>query len=357
MSFEHPVFILLHVAGFAFFISLALSGFMIFAGFLDKPDHRSNHKTPVPTAGGIGIVAGLGAGLLALAMFYPDYGDHNLLGSIAALGFGVAVLGLFDDVYRLNSKLKFALIMVLAGAAVAIIGPPFSFPVAVVDVPIPYWIGFGGALLWVFVVTNGVNFIDGSNGMMAVSMTVAFLAIAVVAVLVGASSAAILSVVMAAALIGFAPYNSGNRARIFGGDVGSLLVGYGYGTSALILVAEAPKAGVLYVGSLLILPFLTDILLTMLLRLRRRENLLAPHKSHLYQRLIAAGKSHASVSILYGYGAVLMAAVTIAALWFGLIRSLFFLALWVNIMLMIYLTIHKKLTANSPAGQRNPPDV
>jgi len=192
--------------------------------------------------------------------------------------------------------------------------------------------------------------------MMAISMGISFLALALVALLVGASSAAILCAVMAAALVGFAPYNSGNRARIFSGDVGSLLVGYCYGIGALILVAEAPKAGVLYVGPLLILPFLTDILLTMLLRVRRRENLLTPHKSHLYQRLIATGKSHASVSILYGCGAVLMAAITIAALWFGLIRSLFFLALWVNIMLMIYLTTHKKLSTNSPAPPRNPPD-
>ncbi len=343
MSFDHPVLILAHIAGFAFFMSLALSGFMIFAGLMDVPNHRSNHVRAVPTAGGIGIVAGLGAGLLATALFYPDYGDHTLLGSLAALGLGMALLGVFDDVYVLNSKLKFTLIMVLVGAAVAIIGPPRSIPLVMGEIPLPYWFGFGGAVLWVFVVTNGVNFIDGANGMMAITMPIAFTALAVVAVLVGASSAAILCAVLAAALAGFLPYNAGNRAKIFSGDVGSLLVGYGYGVGVLVLVAEAPEAGVLYVGPLLILPLLTDILLTMLMRARRHENLLVPHKFHIFQRLISSGKSHASISVLYGIGTLLMGVVTVAALWFGITRSLFFLALWVSILSMIYLAIHRKL--------------
>jgi len=356
MSFEHPVLILLHIAGFAIFTSLGFSGFMIFAGFLDKPDHRSNHTRPVPTAGGVGIVAGMGAGLLALMLFYPDYGDHRLLGSVAALGFGAALLGMFDDLYAVSSKLKFAVILILASAAVIVIGPPLWFPVAVINIPVPYFLGFGGALLWVFVVTNGVNFMDGANGMMALSMSVSFVALAIISVWIDASEAAILSAVMAAALIGFAPYNIGKRAMIFSGDVGSLLVGFGYGVSALILVAEAPRAGVLYVGPLLILPFLTDVLLTMLLRVRRGEQLLAPHKTHLYQRLIASGKSHPAVSTLYGLGAMFMAVITIAALAFGIIRSLFFLALWVNILVMAYLVIHKKLAASLPDQPQNPPD-
>ncbi len=347
MSFEHPVLIVLHIAGFAMFTSLAFSGFMIFSAFMDTPDHRSSHTRPVPTAGGIGIVAGIGAGLLALALFYPDFGNHRLLGSMAALGFGAALLGIFDDLYAVNAKLKFAAILILAGAAVLVIGPPAWFPIAVINMPVPYFLGFGGAVLWVFVVTNGVNFMDGANGMMALSMTVSLLALSAISLWVGAGSAAVFSAALAAGLLGFAPYNIGKRARIFSGDVGSLLVGFGYGVSALVLVAEAPRVGVLYVGPLLILPFLTDILLTMLLRVRRGEKLLAPHKTHLYQRMIASGKSHMGVSVLYGTGAIFMAVLTIAALIFGIVRSLFFLALWVNILVMVYLGIHKRLAARA----------
>jgi len=347
VNFESPGMIMLHVAAFAFCMSLAFSGFMIFAGLLDHPDHRSNHVRAVPTAGGIGIVAGLGTGMLALSLFYPAYANQNVLGSIMALVFGAGLLGLFDDVYDVNSKLKFAIIILLACACVYTIGPPKSFPLIVGQLAIPYWLGFAGAVLWVFAVTNGVNFMDGSNGLMAGSMTLAFLGLSVVAILVGASSTAVFSFIMATALMGFLPYNSGDKARIFSGDVGSLLVGFSYASASLLLLREAPTFGLLYVGPLLILPFLTDILLTMLMRAKRRENLLAPHKSHLYQRLIGAGHSHTSISMLYGVAAMFVGIIAVTGLWYGLIKSTAFFAIWVSILSMIYLLIHQKLKANS----------
>lgn len=334
-----------HVAAFAFLVSLAFSGFMIHGGLLDQPEHRSNHASAVPTAGGIGIVAGFGAGMLALALFYPAYADQSLLGSLLALGLGAGLLGLFDDVYDVDSKLKFIAIIMLASASVYVIGPPQIFPmIAGGGLTIPSWLGFVGAMLWIFVVTNGVNFMDGSNGLMAGFMAIAFIALCLIAVLVGASATALLSFIMAAALIGFLPYNSGNSAKIFSGDVGSLLVGFMFASASLLLVSEAPSFGLLYVGPLLFLPFLTDILLTMFLRASRRENLFAPHSSHLYQRLIRRGKSHMSISLLYGMGAFLMGTVTIASLWFHMIKSLSFLALWVCVLSMIYLMVHKKLS-------------
>ena len=355
MSFDSPVMIMIHVAGFAFFVSVAISGFMVFAGLLDRPGQRSNHSKIVPTAGGVGIVAGLGAGMLALALLYPAYGNQNLLGSLAALGVGTALLGLFDDIFDVNSKVKFGLIVLLASASVYTVGAPELFPsIAGGGLKIPYWLGFLGAVLWVFVVTNGVNFMDGANGLMASSMALSFLALCLIAVLVGASDTALISLIMAAALCGFLLYNAGNQARIFSGDVGSLLVGFLFASATLLLLTEAPAFGLLYVGPLLILPFLTDILLTLFLRARRRENLLAAHSSHLYQRMIRAGKSHVFISWLYAFAALIMGAVTLGALWYGMIKSLSFLALWVCVMTVIYLLIHKKLS--SLAKPQSPQD-
>ena len=360
MNFSSPIFIVFHVSAFAFFVSVAFSGFMIHAGLLDQPEHRSNHAQAVPTAGGLGIAAGFGAGMLALALFYPSYGNQGLLGSLTALGLGAALLGLFDDVYDVNSKLKFLASTVLACASVYIIGPPQMFPLVVGGFPIPYWLGLIGAVLWIFVVTNGVNFMDGANGMMAGTMTISFVALCMVSVLVGASGAALISFVMAAALIGFLLYNFGNQAKIFSGDVGSLLVGFLFASASLLLVSETPVFGLLYVGPLLILPFLVDILLTMFLRASRRENLFAPHSTHLYQRLIRRGQSHVTVSLLYGLAAFFMGVVTVAGLWFGMVRSVSFLAVWVCVLSMIYLAIYNKLSShkrtNSRGKPQSPPD-
>jgi len=126
MSFTDPVFVLLHLASFAVMISLAVTGFMISAGLLDKPVARSNHKDDIPTAGGVGIVAGLGAGLLALSMFYPSLANQNILGALTAILLGVGFVGLIDDIYQTRASIKFVVLIALATAAVATIGPPQS---------------------------------------------------------------------------------------------------------------------------------------------------------------------------------------------------------------------------------------
>jgi hypothetical protein len=46
-------------------------------------------------------------------------------------------------------------------------------------------------------------------------------------------------------------------------------------------------------------PFLCDTAFTMFRRAISGENLMTAHRSHVYQRLVAAGLSHAQVSTLY----------------------------------------------------------
>ena len=345
MSFTHPLLILLHLGAFAFTLSLALTGFMIFAGLLDVPVARSSHKKTIPTAGGAGLVAGLGAGLLALTMFYPQLGNIRILGQLAALGFGVSFLGLLDDIYELNSKLKFLIIIILSSAAIYIIGPPPGLPFAMSELALPYWIGFVGAVLWLFVIINAVNFMDGANGLMGGAMMVNFVCLAVISFMVGASNTAILTSILAAALLGFLPYNARKNAYIFCGDIGSLLTGFMFGICSLLLIKETQGASLLYVGPLLILPFLVDILLTMLMRAKHKENLFVPHNTHLYQRLLGAGHPHLRVAILYILAAIFMGAVTIGGVYFGLHKSVFFLSLWVSVLSLIYFYMYKKLRA------------
>ncbi|MFZ1627700.1 MAG: hypothetical protein WAV70_02115 [Anaerolineae bacterium] len=52
-------------------------------------------------------------------------------------------------------------------------------------------------------------------------------------------------------------------------------------------------------GVLLVWPFLFDAVFTFLFRLRHRENVFAAHRSHLYHRLVIAGYSHRTVTLLY----------------------------------------------------------
>ncbi|RZV42082.1 MAG: hypothetical protein EX271_06655 [Acidimicrobiales bacterium] len=351
MSFTEPVPILIHLAAFAMMVSLAISGFMIAAGLLDRPVERSNHQDDVPTAGGLGIVAGVGAGLLALSIFYPGLANNSLMGSLLAVLLGVGMVGMIDDLYNTRASVKFVFLVALASTAVATIGPPTSVPIAILTLPIPVWFAFAGSVLWIFVITNGVNFMDGANGLMGGFMSTAFLFLAAIALMYGAINTAILAVILGASIVGFLPYNWKRRACIFSGDVGALFVGFAYAVSVLLLMRESGSSGLLFVGPLLVLPFLTDILLTMLLRARRKEDLMAAHSSHMYQRLIRTGYNHKTVSIVYVGSACVAGFTALVAVNTGLHRSLFFLGFMICFWVLIYLTLHQKLS-NGPDPQQ-----
>jgi len=306
----------LYIAGLAFFTALAVTGFMVSAGLGDVADHRSAHSQTIPTGGGLGFVAGLGVAAIAFAFADVSTPLHRSFAQILSLIFAVSMLGLVDDVLTLSARMKFSLLLIICGAAVYLIGPVTELRFGEQRQELPYLIGFFGSLLWIFVVANAVNFMDGANGFMGTAMVIASLGLFGLCLISGAPNAAVLSIINFAVLLGFLPYNQRRKALIFSGDVGALFVGFTYGAAVLMLLAEAQSSKMLYAGPILILPFLTDVFMTLIRRFRRKENLLTAHNMHLYQRLIRAGWSHLKVTWLYGFTGLLLAnAVLINAHW------------------------------------------
>ena len=80
------------------------------------------------------------------------------------------------------------------------------------------------------------------------------------------------------------------------GDAGSAFLGT-FAVLPVIAAQHNPRLAV--AGVLLVWPFLFDAAFTFLRRLRNRENVFAAHRSHLYQRLVIAGYSHRTVTLLY----------------------------------------------------------
>ena len=334
---------LAHSAAVAFSLSLAFTGFMIYAGVGDVPETRSSHRRTTPTSGGLGLTAALAGAFLCIGLYYPYLLDGPILVKILSIGLGVAVLGLTDDVYGGGSGFKMLLIAGLSALVVWTIGPVTSLPFGDSNLSLPYAVGLAGSALWVFVVVNVVNFMDGSNGMMGLNLFIAALILTGLALVSGAGQAALLSGALAAGLLGLLPYNLRYEARIFSGDVGSLFAGFIFASACLLLVGEAPGFRLLYAGPILILPFLTDVFMTLLRRLRRGENLVHAHNQHLYQRLIQAGHSHIRVAILYASATILCALIAVNGLIMQYIASAWVFALIIGAAVAIYLLIFVRL--------------
>jgi UDP-GlcNAc:undecaprenyl-phosphate GlcNAc-1-phosphate transferase len=311
------------------------------SGPVDQPNARSSHVRPRPRAGGLGLVLGCGVAALALALgLAPDIaaalGDDSIRFSLILAAAALAgAVGVSDDLSLIGLGAKFAGIGAasLLGALAA--GPVITLDAGFAVIALPYWLALPGGALWVFVILNAVNFMDGTDGMFAACMAVAGAGLAALGILAGAPVALLCGALLAASLLGFAPFNM-PKARVFAGDSGALFGAALFAAGALDLAARAP--GAVWVAPLLVAPFLADVFATLIARARRGARLTEGHREHVYQLLTAGGWPHLGVAALYaglgmacaataafalraGPGAALVALVTLglcgfaAALW------------------------------------------
>ena len=278
-------------------------------GVMDVPNARSSHGAPVPRGGGIGILAGLAAGFgvsWALGMELPGW---EVLAGLGVL----AILGWIDD-FRGGLPVGWRLLVQAGAAAIAVHG---LGAIARVPLPPPLDISLGPVawpvtIVWIVGVVNIFNFLDGIDGFAGVQGVVAGLALAAVG---WGSWVMPAGIAVAAACAGFLLHNW-HPANVFMGDVGSLTLGFLF--AVMPLAAGRGRAPMLvFVAALCLWFFLADGAFTILRRLSRRERIWQAHRSHLYQRLVIAGWSHARVVLWVGFGMIVVAAVGVGAVFCG----------------------------------------
>jgi Fuc2NAc and GlcNAc transferase len=250
---------------------------------VDTPNSRSSHVMPTPRGGGIGIVLAFLASGLLFTKQYP-------LVLIATLA-GVA--GLISDISKLSSLSR----LFLHGAISAIfLLSCLSWQALNMQVAIPLFVFL---LIFLAGSANIYNFMDGINGIAAITALVAFgfLAYFSKSQGLGGSWAPVLALAIAFSTLGFLPFNV-PAARIFMGDVGSLFLGFLF--AAMTTALSKHLLDFLIISSFLF-TFYADEIVTMAIRIKNRENLLIAHRKHFYQLLANEfGIAHWKVSLGYG---------------------------------------------------------
>jgi UDP-GlcNAc:undecaprenyl-phosphate GlcNAc-1-phosphate transferase len=200
-----------------------------------------------------------------------------------ALALAMGVIGALDDLFDIGAKTKLLLQAALALVFATFVAHVESLPLGLgFDLPLGPFVGIAGVALWIVVAINAVNFMDGANGLAPGAQLCLFIAMTVAA-LGRFPLVADVSMVAALACAGFLPWNL--RGRLFQGDAGALFCGFLFAGLAILLTAPSTRSpGLsLYFGPLVLLPFLTDVLLTLAVRARRGQSLLQAHRDHLYQ--------------------------------------------------------------------------
>ena len=256
---------------------------------LDVPNERSSHLTATPRGGGIGIVAGVAAGVTFLTVAgIPLERDLGvLLAGIAAL----AVLGVIDDLRSIPARYRLLVQVAVAVTVVLLIGGVDRLPLPPpLDLPLG-WLGVPLAVAWLVTVTNFYNFMDGIDGL---ATGQGFASCSGVIIGIWSLGAVELAVVLAAACLGFLLLNS-PPARIFLGDVGSYSLGFAIAGLPL-LAPQFGRSMAMFGVAIGLTLFLLDPLETLVRLLRTGRQIGVAHREHSYQALASSRDRHRAVS-------------------------------------------------------------
>lgn len=267
---------------------------------IDIPtDNRRMHHRPIPRTGGLAIFL---AFLIATLSFCKP--DRDLM-TILVGGGTLVLLGMLDDIYRLNALVKLIVQVIVALFAVSQ-GVTINF------------IGFGGnyisfgmwsvpiTVFWIVGLTNAVNFIDGLDGLACGVSVISSISLFLVMLLSGSSvTHCLITAILIGACLGFYPFNA-NPAKIFMGDTGALFLGYTLSILSVVGIFKTDMVLAFFIPlSIFGLP-LADTAFAIIRRVAHHKSPFAADRGHLHHKLIDMGfGQRQSVRLLYAVCAIL----------------------------------------------------
>jgi UDP-GlcNAc:undecaprenyl-phosphate GlcNAc-1-phosphate transferase len=259
---------------------------------VDLPDdRRKHHERPVSRVGGLPIFIALVCGFLVTELRFDDFLRRWM--PLIISNIIIFAVGFVDDLKPQGAKLKLlgqigaATILYALGVSIDTLTNPFGpehFDLG--------WWSYPVTVLWLVMVPNIVNLIDGMDGLAAGFGMFLCLTLAFVGHYAHKPEVVTVSVIMGGALTGFLYFNF-PPARIFLGDGGSYLIGF---FIASVSLSSSNKGTV--VASLLVViialgvPIL-DTLFTIIRRAVRGVPIFRADAEHIHHRLITLGFSKA----------------------------------------------------------------
>lgn len=257
-------------------------------GWVSMPRQDRWNVRVVAQFGGIPLL--LAASVSVLGFFHTR---QNLI--LLLLTWGMALIGLKDDLARLTPKAKLLGQLLVAALAVygGVVHPLTRY----------YWINVLFTIFWIVGITNAINLLDNMDGL---SAGIAVIASAQIILLAGsANPISGFALCMLASGIGFLVFNF-NPAKVFMGDVGALSIGF-FLACASIKTAEhlSSLSSVLFVPCLvLFIPVFDTLLVSVTRRIQGRPISLGG-RDHASHRLVFIGLSERqAVSLLYVIAAI-----------------------------------------------------
>ena len=265
---------------------------------LDKINNRSSHNVIASRSGGISVFTSL-----FIISFYHylagiEIFDFSFLVPLALL----LVIGLYDDVYKLDFKLKFIFQIIAAKIIIdyGLVIDNFHGLFGIYELNRVF-----AQMLTIFVIVsfiNAINFIDGIDGL-AISIIIMFLTMFEF-FSNSSSDFIILTTILISSLIPLYYFNFKKDKKVFLGDSGSLFLG---GVVSIYVIHTLSQEyiikesydlhKIIFVISILFYP-IVDIVRVVFKRLIDGKSPFVADKNHLHHLLISKIDNHLTSTLI-----------------------------------------------------------
>ena len=258
----------------------------------DDFNHRSSHKTLATRTGGIGIFLTV----LIISLYYYFQGIE-LFNYSLFIPLGIMfVIGVYDDLYNADFKLKFLLQIIVAKILIdqGYVISNYHGLFGQYEVP---WLLAQASTVFVFlVVVNAINFIDGIDGLAISEVLKVILVIEFFSK--GITILAPLGLLTISSLLPLYYFNFKKKRKIFLGDGGSMFLG----TLTMIYLldvlsddynfaADLVTNKTFFVLLVMIYP-LIDLLRVFILRIKNGQSPFVADNRHLHHAVVRKFKNH-----------------------------------------------------------------
>ena len=211
-------------------------------GQSEREDGPKSHlkKSGTPTMGGIIMaISIIGASIVACVHYMgkqPEIGRKLIPLTIATIGFGI--IGFIDDYKKvvlrntdglkprakMSGLLVISILFVVYIERILGIGTDILIPFFKTTIKLPTLIYIPFTILVMLATTNAINLTDGVDGLATSVTLVIVTTITVIAIIFDVKEVIILGSIVCGTCLGFLIFNL-NKAKVFMGDTGSLLLG------------------------------------------------------------------------------------------------------------------------------------
>ena len=270
---------------------------------LDYPNNRKIHVKKMPCLGGIGIAIIFYFGILFI------FGFTKIVISMILSSLFVLLIGLIDDIYDLNFKVKL-FFQIIASIIFISFGENYIIQFSRIEDKIIFSNNFSYILsiIWLVIISNAVNLIDGLDGLASGVCSISSFCLGFLCILSGNNTYAMISFIFGITTLFFLKYNF-YPASIFMGNSGALFLGFTLGQISILgALKGATFISIVLLALILGMPLL-DVLFAICRRLLLRKHIMLSDNEHIHYRLMKKGFNHKQ-AVLFIYAISLILALT-----------------------------------------------